>query len=122
VSIWPITDSAANVALGQNLTVWLHNSANFSADTAPLMCDSMIRTATRFETYTQCMNVSTSYRYVTIQRYVSPAAALGLQEVRVYRSSECAEGPTLQRAVTWVHRKHHLTSLPVKAWRHLPVT
>ena len=88
MSIWPITDAITNIALGQNLSVWLHNSANFSADTAPLLCDSGIKTTTRFETYTQCMNVSTSYRYVTIQRYVTPAAALGLQEVRVYRSSE----------------------------------
>ena len=98
VSIWPLTDSLANIALGQGLSVWLHNSANFSADTAPLLCDSGIKTTTKYETYTQCDNISTAYRYVTIQRPVTPAAALGLQEVRVYRSSKSGRAVQLRRA------------------------
>jgi hypothetical protein len=88
VGIWPLTDSIANIALGQNLTVWLHNNANFSTETAPLLCRSGTRTVTVMETSATCMNTTSGYRYVTIQRFGTSNVQLGLQEVRIYRSSK----------------------------------
>lgn len=58
VSVWPLSDSYADIALGQNLTVWLHAQANFSTDTTKVACDVTIRTITMFETYSQCPPVS----------------------------------------------------------------
>lgn len=54
VSIWPLSDSLANVALGQNLTIWLHTLPNITADTAKVACAVRVRTITSFETYIQC--------------------------------------------------------------------
>lgn len=87
VSIWPLTDTVANIALGQNCTVWLHTIADFSADTSKVACDVTIRALTKFETYSQCPPL-TGARYVTVQRFATSTTQLGLQEVRVYRSSE----------------------------------
>lgn len=85
VSVWPLTEFQGSIALGQNLTIWLHATANFATDPAPVMCEQGINTFTRWETYTQCPKTS-GIRYVTIQRFTATPDALGLQEVRIYSS------------------------------------
>lgn len=64
VSVWPWTDTIANIGLGQNLSIWLHSNANFSSDSAATLCASGIRAKTFFETYTHCPS-RTGVRYVT---------------------------------------------------------
>lgn len=88
VSVWPLTDTLANIAIGQGLTIWLHSlSANFSSDSDPVKCVQRLKTTTRWETYSQCP-LTPDVRYVTLARSSTSSVQLGLQEVRVYRAGE----------------------------------
>ena len=89
IGLWPMTDAATNTFLGQNLTIWLHSTANFTTDTSKVACAVAVKTNARIETYIQCAYVP-GVRYVTIQRFATAATQLALQEVRVYRKSEHA--------------------------------
>lgn len=88
LGLWPWTDSNANIALGRNITIWLHSaSANFSADPSPVKCRDAVDLITRFEILAQCMN-ATAARYVTLQRVWNVSTQLGVQEVAVYLDRE----------------------------------
>lgn len=91
VGLWALDDSAASVAQGQNLTIWLHTQANFSGDGAKVACRTGVKTITRIEAYTQCV-LTPSVRYVTIQRFAATATSLGLMEIRIYRKSKPIAG------------------------------
>ena len=79
----------ANALLGQNLTIWLHTIANFSADTSTVQCGQIrLRTIARYETFVHCPT-TLGVKFVTVQLFSTTAMALGLQEVRIFRASEC---------------------------------
>lgn len=87
VAIWPASAPYDVIALGQQLTVWIHSaSADFSADAGAVKCAEALKTTTGFETYSQCPDTS-GVKYVTVQRFGSGPIQLALQEVRVYTTS-----------------------------------
>jgi hypothetical protein len=90
VSLWPYTDSLANVQMGRNLTIWLHTLPSFASDTTKVMCAQKVNLVMSFETYRQCTNLTAGvqYQYVTIQRFTTIAGSLALMEARVYRPCE----------------------------------
>lgn len=87
ISLWPMSDAASNTALGQNLTIWLHSTADIRNDTNAIACGRGIRTYSRIETFTVCPEAATA-TYVTIQRFSNATTQLALQEVTVYRRSK----------------------------------
>lgn len=94
VSLWPLTDTVANAQSSQGVSVWLHASAaSFSTganSSVATLCGQRARLFVSFDNYIQCESTLAGTRFVTVQRIGTTNQALGLQEVRIYRSSECA--------------------------------
>lgn len=85
VGVWPYSNLMAQTALGQNLTITVHQTPNFATDAEATVCVRRLKTTTHYQTYTQCP-ATAAVQYVTIQRFSTSATALALMEVRVYRS------------------------------------
>lgn len=94
VSLWPWTNTLPNIAMGKNIAVYLHTTANFSTDPAPVKCADDVDLITSFETYTGCPGAA-GIGFVTLQRTDNSTAQLGLQEVAAYRSSGCLAVPCM---------------------------
>ena len=57
-----MSDTVANLLLGQNVTIWLHTNPTFANDTSKVACATAMKLNTRIETYTQCVK-QPSVRY-----------------------------------------------------------
>lgn len=63
VGVWSYTDSQANVALSRNLSIYVHNTANFSTDPSTTLCASRVRAYSHWDTFVACPNVTDGVRY-----------------------------------------------------------
>lgn len=66
MSLWPYTDTLANLRLAYNLTVMVHTAANFTTDASTVVCASRLDLVHAAETFVACPATS-NVRYVSAE-------------------------------------------------------